>query len=290
MKKIFLLFLVVMAGVASCSSIHSSSEEVKDSYRKSRAVQDKTISMPLNWDVMKIANYTSVDVEYNINKEGKVVISGPEEVIDKISVEVKGSTLDIRVKSSVSSVNTTGVKVKVFLPDLNEVTVYGSGDFNADKISTTALGLNIIGSGDIRVGTIDTASVKLLIRGSGDVKIDNLLSTNVQLLTQGSGDIIVKEVQSTLMKSTVQGSGDVILDHLVSARAEALIQGSGDVAYHNLNVTTFQATVQGSGDIVADGRAVSASMTVQGTGSINARRLKCDRVSKSKHAAGDINI
>ncbi len=288
MKKIVLLFLVVLAGVASCSSVHGSSGKEKISYHKTRSTPSHTIKIPVSWEMMKIANYTSIDVEYSIKSDGQVVISGPEDVIDKIWIEEKGATLNIRVKPDVQSVNLSGVKVKVYLPDLNEVTLYGSGDFIADRLSTTTLGLNILGSGDISAGSIDATSMKLMIRGSGDVKVNKIACTNLQFLTQGSGDVVVKEIESTLTKVNVQGSGDILVDRLVTARAEALVQGAGDVTFHGLNVTNFQATVQGSGDITADGEVFSATMTVQGTGSINARKLKCDRVSKNKYGAGDI--
>lgn len=288
MKKFLLLFLILVVGATSCSSVQISSDEWKQ--RSSHSSSETTIKVPVNWNVMKIANYTSVDIEYSEKTDGEVIVKGPSDVIDKINIEERGVTLTIRVKSDVGRVDLSGVKIKVCLPQLNEVTLYGSGDFRAERMLAVSLELNILGSGDIIAGTMDCTSMKLSIRGSGDVTVEKILGTTIQFLTQGSGDISVKKIDATRMTTQVQGSGDVRVDRLTCARAEALVQGSGDVSYHDLDATTLQATVQGSGDIEADGKVLSATLVTQGTGSIKARKLKCDGVSKNKQGTGDIII
>lgn len=289
MKKFLLLFLILVVGATSCSSVQISSDEWKIQ-SSSHSSSGNTIKVPVNWNVMKIANYTSADIEYSEKTDGEVIVKGPSDVIDKINIEEKGVTLTIRVKSDVGSVDLSGVKIKVCLPELNEVTLYGSGDFRAERMLAASLELNILGSGDIIAGTMDCTSMKLSIRGSGDVTVEKILGTTIQFLTQGSGDISVKKIDATRMTTQVQGSGDVRVDRLTCARAEALVQGSGDVSYHGLDATTLQATVQGSGDIEADGKVLSATLVTQGTGSIKARKLKCDGVSKNKQGTGDIII
>ncbi|MDE7414672.1 MAG: DUF2807 domain-containing protein [Muribaculaceae bacterium] len=289
MKKIVLLFLVILAGVASCSSMRSSSNKDKDSFGNTRSVEDGTISIPVNSYVTKIANYTAIDVEYYSSKEGKVLISGPQDVIDKILIEEKGQTIDIRVKPTANNiVQVRGVNIKVYLPSLNEVTLYASGNFKAENLSNTTMAVNLLGSGDLTVGRIDSTSLKLIIRGSGDIKVDDAYCTTAQFFTQGSGDIIVKSMESTTIKSNIQGSGDIKIGKLVCTRAETYIQGSGDVTYSNLEVNSLQTSIQGSGDFTADGHAFSANLTIQGSGTINIRGLKCDRVSKTKQGTGDI--
>lgn len=297
MKKIILLCFVTMIGIMSCSSAHGATDNEGDYYGKNNSEKikkvtgERKVTVPVSDFVIKIASYLSADIEYANDGKNQVEITdvtGSGDVIDKIVIEEKGATLNIRLKSDVHNIDLKGIRIKVSLPQVNEVTLYASGDFTARELSSSMMSLNILGSGDMIIGGIAAPSIKFLIRGSGDVKVKRAECTNIQFLTQGSGDINVEKVEAVSINTTVQGSGDVCLENILATRAEALVQGSGDVIYKGLDVTSFQAIVQGSGDIMASGQTSTALLDVQGTGDINIKGLKYDRVSRNKQGAGEI--
>lgn len=282
MKKLLFLMLLLAVGTIGCSSV--SNKILNDEQGENAGY---VFSPPISAEVVKIDNYTSMDIEY---REGptEVKITGPEKMVGCIRVRDYGSKIDFTLRPGVNSADFSRVKCVVTLPMINEVSLYGSGNFTATNINGTIFNANILGSGDLSISNISATSVKFLLRGSGDVKLGNIDCTNLQLLSQGSGDIMVNSIYCTTNQTILQGSGDARLQKVSGNQLELRTQGSGDILAPDIDVTSLKALVQGSGDISVGGNAGLANLIVQGSGDLSARKLKCTRVTTTEQGTGEI--
>ena len=211
----------------------------------------KTVDLKA-FDVLRLSG--SIDVTY-IQEEGtihpRVVMTGPDNILEIIVVEQNGSTLKVHYKSNTNfRLNRKPLTVEVYSSDIRKISLSGSGDLEF---------------GDLRVGDFD-----LTLSGSGDVEGGNIRSTgSVAVSISGSGDVEVKQV----------GCFDLTMS----------ISGSGDMEVGEVNSESVKASIAGSGDIQLAGTTQKATYKVVGSGNIDARSLKAQEVSKSKAGSGSIS-
>lgn len=238
-----------------------------------------------------ISNHTSVDIKYRSGSAG-IIIEGPESIIDKLSVVEKGVTLIITAKENKwgASQDFSKVKVTITLPVLLEVTLNGSGDFIAEKVTTDQFRTNILGSGDMRIKSLTASGVTFNLRGSGDVVLDKLSTNILSMFSQGSGDIIAKDVECVSLKNTIHGSGDLSIDHLITTQCNVIVQGSGDVRVKGITASFIKILSNGSGDVTVEGVTSAATVSLYGSGDVNCRNLKYDTLSQDSYGSGELYI
>lgn len=66
------------------------------------------------------------------------------------------------------------------------------------------------------------------------------------------------------------------------------VSGSGDVRLSGLDQNELRVELRGSGDVVADGRASTVSLALQGSGDIDTRRLQARKATIKLHGSGDV--
>ena len=156
--------------------------------------------------------------------------------LEEIITEVKGRTLIIRFKNSNifwRSFNPGRVDIYITVPEINVLSVSGSGDIVADsKIKSRILDLAVSGSGDISLNYLDTERVKAAVSGSGDI-----------LINKGGG--------AEELAVAISGSGNVKAENFEAKNVEAKIAGSGNCMVHAANY--LKARVSGSGNILYNG-------------------------------------
>lgn len=70
--------------------------------------------------------------------------------------------------------------------------------------------------------------------------------------------------------------------------SEVDLSGSGDVRLSGLEQDELRVELRGSGDVVADGRSSTVTLTLQGSGDIDTRRLKAIKATIKLHGSGDV--
>jgi hypothetical protein len=121
---------------------------------------------------------------------------------------------------------------------------------NSPRIVLTVPDLNnvtIRGSGDVRLVGVDNAALSLVIRGSGDIVAQGRTGDlSVRIL--GSGETDVRALRSAAADVRVQGSGDI---HVATNGAlDASVSGSGTIYYAG-NPRPLNVRRSGTGEIVA---------------------------------------
>ncbi len=232
----------------------------------------------LSWNLAQAQNFTkqerkvqsfdaiqingSADVFLTQGSHQSVVVETEARNQDKIITEVSGSTLIIKSKPY-SNFITKRLRVYVETPNIQNLAVFGSGDFHVPSITSEHLTLIIKGSGDIDAGNLQVSTLTAKILGSGDLTFSGK-AADMQLSVHGSGDTRINALECDKADFQVQGSGDVIISGKAN-QVTVVLQGSGDFRGSQFEVSKATTSQLGSGDIHM-GVINTLMLTIKGSG------------------------
>lgn len=250
MKHAHVTLLVIMTTLLTLTSCSLSFK----SFKNKIVANGPRVEMNLNvakFNAIKVS--VPFDVHYVQGNTETIKVLAPQSIIDHLTTKVDQSTLSIGLNGNLYSFKGK-VDIWVTAPQLNAVTLIGSGDFDASQVKTGGnFMVQLRGSGDIEIGQVTTHNATINMSGSGDIKIGRLDCSDVAASVAGSGDI----------KANVNGARKV----------DYAVKGSGDITSTLTNCGNVACRVKGSGDITLSGNVASLDKQVNGSGDIHARRL-----------------
>lgn len=188
---------------------------------------------------------SSVDVEVAIGPTQSVTVEGEDNLIDRITTEVKDGRLVVDVKKGKALTTSKPMIVHVTVPALTAVIANASGDvYSKGTITGDALEISVDGSGD---ATMDVKVRKLttISDGSGDIEVTGTADEHISTL-DGSGDMDASKLVAKKCTIEVNGSGNASVD--ATDELHARTQGSGDLEYRGTPKIADIET-HGSGDV-----------------------------------------
>lgn len=193
----------------------------------------------------------SANVTYHQGSQNYIEIYGSDNIIPLLETYVDGNALIIKYKKNVT-IWKGKLEVKVFSPELNKLTINGSGDIHfANGIqSQEDISFSINGSGDIKGEKFKCRRMSVSINGSGDVKLQQIESKECIASIAGSGDIGLSG-KTTNAEYKIAGSGNIEAGNLKSKNVSASTAGSGSISCYASG--KLIARVTGSGDIAYRG-------------------------------------
>ena len=196
-----------------------------------------------------------------------LIIEADEEVMKYIEAYVTGHTLKIKLDDRAWHKKfrfNYHISMTLYLKDINELMVSGSGEAEAEKLTSKDLKLWVSGSGDLDVDEVDAKFINLKVSGSGSIMVDDLKSEEVDarisgsgeielggttdredITISGSGDFDARDLQCNTAVVQVSGSGDVVVR--VEKELDVSVSGSSDVTYYG--DPNIRSRVSGSGDV-----------------------------------------
>lgn len=202
---------------------------------------------------IKIAGSSSV--QFVQGETTSVTMYGKEKDLEKMEIRNEGDQLYIGTKKQnglniFSNQNRIGnVTIHVTSPNLQQVSISGSGDFTADgNIDTDYLNISIAGSGDININDIICNSASAKISGSGRIKLGKLTTGECDFAVTGSGDINVEKAKAKQTTSKITGSGDIHISNADIEKADNYVTGSGSIKIKG-DVKQHHEKKTGSGQI-----------------------------------------
>jgi hypothetical protein len=180
-----------------------------------------------------------------------VRIEAEDNLIPYFEVKVEGDSLVIGIRDEYLGVNlrpTRPVKFYVSLPEVEALTLAGSGNVLAGDLQTEDLRLSLLGSGNVSTGDLDSAALDVNLAGSGDIRLQTVSASEVTLAILGSGNVTLDSVSAGRISSAISGSGDVTLTTGQVEDQEIEILGSGDYLAAGMESQTARVTVSGSGN------------------------------------------
>jgi hypothetical protein len=194
-------------------------------FNNARAEEENREVSPFSGISLRISG--KVYLKQGAKQSVKVVAK--EEVLGDIITEVNNDKLIIRFTNKVvfqRNFNPGKIEIYVTVPDVNDLSVSGSGDIIADELNARILNLALSGSGGIKIGSLESSKVKGAISGSGNIEInDGGVADELNVTISGSGNCNVNSNGS--VKARIAGSGNVY--YRGNPSIDASVAGSGKV-------------------------------------------------------------
>ena len=158
-----------------------------------------------------------------------VTATGPDSALDKLVVRVDNGRLRIARESEgiMSWSDKYRVTVTVTLPQLDELVLSGSGNFDADAARGDSVDVVLSGSGNLTLAAAEAKALDVALAGSGDLTIRGGAAERGDVALAGSGDIDMKGMKLASADISLAGSGNI--EATATSTAEVAIIGSGDV-------------------------------------------------------------
>lgn len=176
--------------------------------------------------------------------EPALTVHAPSDALEHLTSEVNGDVLVLGVTTGITFGLGT-VRYELTLPDLEALTMNGSGDAVATVSTDGDVRLDLNGSGDVEWTGLATDRVDVVIAGSGDVTLSGS-AEELSVELDGSGNMHGTDLQAQRVDVVVNGSGDV--DVTPAASLSVDIFGSGSVTY--TGEPTLDTNITGSGDVM----------------------------------------
>lgn len=190
----------------------------------------------------------SDNVVVRVGSAESVTATGPQEVLDRLKIEVVDGELRIgREKGNWSfgwSSDRQPTTVTVTAPRLRGASVAGSGDMQVDNVIVPSFEGDIAGSGNLAIASLRADAASISIAGSGDASVRGE-AKSLDISIAGSGDVAAQDLKADRAKISIAGSGDVRA--YVSGEADVSIVGSGDVVLGGS--PRCRTSKMGSGDV-----------------------------------------
>jgi Putative auto-transporter adhesin, head GIN domain len=189
----------------------------------------------------------SDDVRVISGPSFSVQATGPEKTLDRLKIEVDGSTLSVGRKSRSWSMgwnNDDGALITITMPTIKGASLAGSGNMDIDQVETAEFEANLAGSGNLMVKSAQVDKLGVSLAGSGDVTLAGATKM-IDISIAGSGNVQAKGVNAIDASISIAGSGNV--DARASGAASISMVGSGDV---NIQGTAnCKTSKMGSGEV-----------------------------------------
>lgn len=243
MRSIAVASLLVLAAACSAGAQNQTSQQGEQ--RASGAQGQRGFAQLTGFDAVSLGGPYHVVV--TVGGAHAVRAEGDAEAIERMEIEVDGSTLEIRARREdgmFSRRDHGQATVYVTLPALRAASIGGSGDMRIDRVEGPSFAASIGGSGSMEIAALQARETRFSIGGSGQLRAAG---------TTDSADV------------SVAGSGDLNLAGLQAQTADVSIAGSGNV---QLSATgTVNGSVVGSGNVTVSGGA-RCSVTRIGSGDV----------------------
>jgi hypothetical protein len=196
----------------------------------------------------KISLRISAKVYVVQGERQSVKIVAEPETLEEIITEVKDRTLNIRFPSSNMFRNWDPGKIEIYItvPEIDGLTVSGSGDIVSEHISSRIIDLNVSGSGSVILDKVEAEKVNANISGSGNINIKSGgVAENMRARISGSGNINAAGFEAKTVEVQTSGSGNVSV--ISNGQLNVRISGSGSV-YYSGN-PGIDSSISGSGKV-----------------------------------------
>jgi hypothetical protein len=151
-----------------------------------------------------------------------LTIEGDTNLLPVISTNVSSDVLTIGSKESYST--SLGIKVRITTPQLESVTVSGSGNCQVGPLQTQQFAGHVTGSGSIQASG-SAEHVVATISGSGTVDLRELVAKTGEASIRGSGKVQLHAQNK--IDATITGSGHV--EYVGQPEINQQITGSGSI-------------------------------------------------------------
>ncbi|HEX5024970.1 MAG TPA: DUF2807 domain-containing protein [Agriterribacter sp.] len=200
-----------------------------------------------------VADFSGIDLNMNGNvyysyaESPAVEITAKEGTISELETTIVADKLVIRFKNGDPYGSNENIRVDVYGPQLNSLSLSSSGSiFCLSNVQSDNLVLRTTASGNIQLKDVTANSIDAACTASGSITATGGMAAHEQLKTTASGKIDFAAVASNTSVVDALASGDVKVK--VSDSLTVKIDGSGSVYFSGYPLISTQ--ISGSGRLV----------------------------------------
>ncbi len=217
----------VISSSGSTTQVGSSSSQVASSSTGTTAQDSSDVTSESRdvsgFDEVELRGVGNLSLEQTGSES--LTVEAEESVLPKIRTEVVNNRLIIGPEPNTSIQTTQPINYTLTVKDLNALKVSGSGDIEAEGISTDGLTVAVSGTGDVEIsGEADSQEIE--ISGTGDYQAEDLESKEVKVDVGGTGSAIVNV--SDQLDAKVSGAGSV--EYIGDPTVNQDVSGTGEVS------------------------------------------------------------
>ena len=181
-------------------------------------------------DFKHIESAGSYEVTVRTGARPSVRAEGPQNIVDRLIVEVRGDRLSIRPKKgNFHWGRSEPVRIAVTVPELREASTAGSGSISVDKVAGDRFKATITGSGDVSLPSVNARSVQIEVAGSGSGRLAGR-ADEAQYVITGSGEVDASKLKSRDVRLTIAGSGSLAANASGNVSGEVLGSGAARIS------------------------------------------------------------
>ncbi len=285
MKKNIVMLMAAVIAVCGLTLglVSSFGLNAKSKVKKENAV---TASSGLVTRDFNLSAFEKIEVGGNFNVEfvqgaqKSVTVTGPQYEMDHLTIEVKGSKLEIGFDDEYYKNDKTfngknnkrsksPVTVKMSAPSVSLIDMSLSASFKASTLRHGGqLKLEASTSGKINLESVQCGSLSADADTSGSIKIDEVQTSDADLDADTSGSVYAKSLSSVKVKVDADTSGSIKVDYLTGSKVVGSADTSGKITLKGV-VSTVSFTADTSGYVDAgELRAENATVRADTNGKI----------------------
>jgi len=233
-----------------------------------------------------VNNTGSFEVYVTQGDSFSLTVSAQENLLPIIETTVSGSTLNIKTQDNVCYRSSLPVIIEITMPDIEQLSLSGSGTLAVEHVSGESIEISLSGSGKIYADTIVTPDLLLVnsasgkiysdlvdspdaafyLAGSGSIELEKLMGWNFSVNHSASGTVKVLNTGAEKVNLNLSGSGRIEIAG-EATEGHYINSASGKIDALDLLVEDCTATASGSGGILLYATA-TLEANVYGSGSI----------------------
>ena len=200
-----------------------------------------------------LTSFETIDVSADVTVEVvtrapvSAVASGPQDALDRLSVEADNGRLVISQRQFAGDEKRRGprgpVVVRVNAANLNSATLAGAGSLQIDKLKGQRAMVGLRGPGRLTVGQIGADRLSVAMVGNGTMTLGGA-AKNAQITLSGAGAVDARALAVDELISDSEGAGDHVLRAVKSAAITA--RGIGKTVVLGKPVCTVRNVGSGS--------------------------------------------
>ena len=173
------------------------------------------------------------DVRVHVGGAPAVRADGPQEVLDRLRIEVRGGELVIGTTpgSWMSGWHWGWGKqgrtvISVVAPALVGASLSGPGNLDVDRTRARSFEASLSGPGNLTIGALEAGDATFTLSGPGDLTVSGR-AARARMTLSGPGDIRAQGFTARDLTVMLSGPGDITTNAIRSA--DGRLSGPGDV-------------------------------------------------------------
>ena len=175
--------------------------------------------------------------------EESLTIEADDNLMEYITSEVRGSTLELGFTDNVSIDPTAQIVFRVNAKNLKALKTTGTSSMEMKKLNTDRLEISKSGTGGITIDELTATDLVVSAEGTGKIKLVGTVVTQ-EIEMVGSGDYEAPDLESQTATVSVNGTGNAIIWVLDSL--DVVMSGASGVSYYGSPNLTENITGVGS--------------------------------------------